>query len=227
MQRPCVRAAAAPVTSHRLAMSEPALHPQRRSRIVRWLLIGVGALSLLLGLIGIVVPLLPTVPFLLVTAACWSRASPRGYHWLLSRPRVGPAIERWECERYRARRDGRRWVWSRCRWASRSGWYVGTRECRGRWWVWQSSCCWRLHACRPCVTACADWIAWAPPVAVLRSRHAGDFLFAHGKINAHSRKTALLHCGIAATAGQVSRMCTEYSASWGRHWASVTARTIA
>lgn len=89
-------------------MSEPAVYPQHRSRAVRWLLIGLGALSLLLGLIGIVVPLLPTVPFLLVTAACWSRASPRWHRWLLSRPKLGPAIERWERERTVSRQS--RWT---------------------------------------------------------------------------------------------------------------------
>lgn len=89
-------------------MSEPASNPPRRSRIVRWLLIGIGALSLLVGLIGIVVPLLPTVPFLLITAACWSRASPRWHRWLLSRPKLGPAIERWERERTISRRA--RWT---------------------------------------------------------------------------------------------------------------------
>ncbi len=92
----------------KLPMSESVTYPQRRSRIVRWLLISVGALSLLLGLIGIVLPLLPTVPFLLVTAACWSRASPRWHRWLLSRPKLGPAIERWERERTVSRRA--RWT---------------------------------------------------------------------------------------------------------------------
>lgn len=58
-----------------------------------------GALALVLAVIGMVLPLLPTVPFLLVTAACWSRASPRWHSWLLSRPRLGQAIERWERER--------------------------------------------------------------------------------------------------------------------------------
>lgn len=89
-------------------MSVPAINPERRSRILRWLLIGVGALSLLVGLIGIVLPLVPTVPFLLVTAACWSRASPRWHRWLLSRPKLGPAIARWERERTVSRRA--RWT---------------------------------------------------------------------------------------------------------------------
>lgn len=80
-------------------MSETSTTPDHRSRVVRGLLITAGALSLLLGLIGIVLPLLPTVPFLLLTAACWSRASPRLHRWLLAQPRLGPAIERWERER--------------------------------------------------------------------------------------------------------------------------------
>lgn len=89
-------------------MPESHANPQRRSRIARWLLIGLGALSLLVGMIGIVLPLLPTVPFLLVTAACWSRASPRWHRWLLSRPKLGPEIERWERERTVSRRT--RWT---------------------------------------------------------------------------------------------------------------------
>lgn len=85
-------------------MSEPFTPPHVRSRLVRWLLIGVGTISLLLGLIGVVLPLLPTVPFLLVTAMCWAQASPRLHRWLLSRPKLGPAIERWERERTIPRR---------------------------------------------------------------------------------------------------------------------------
>lgn len=71
---------------------------------MRWLLIVAGALSLVLAVIGMLLPLLPTVPFLLLTAACWSRASPRWHRWLLSRPTLGPAIERWERERTVPRR---------------------------------------------------------------------------------------------------------------------------
>lgn len=87
-----------------VTMHESSTPLHSRSRLVRWLLIGVGAISLLLGVIGIVLPLLPTVPFLLLTAACWARASPRWHRWLLSRPKLGPAIERWERERTIPRR---------------------------------------------------------------------------------------------------------------------------
>ena len=42
-----------------------------------------GTLFLMIGLIGIVIPLLPTTPFLLLAAACYLRGSRRMHHWLL------------------------------------------------------------------------------------------------------------------------------------------------
>ena len=85
-------------------MSDPVVPEPRRARLIRWLLFALGALSLALGVVGTVLPVLPTVPFLLLTAACWSRASPRWHRWLLARPRLGPAIARWERERTIPRR---------------------------------------------------------------------------------------------------------------------------
>ena len=51
-----------------------------------------GTVSLALGIIGIFVPLLPTTPFLLLTAALYFKASPRLYNWLLSHKYLGPYI---------------------------------------------------------------------------------------------------------------------------------------
>ena len=59
---------------------------------VKTLFVILGALSLLLGIVGIFVPLLPTTPFLLLTAALWVRSSPRLYAWLLAHRRLGPYI---------------------------------------------------------------------------------------------------------------------------------------
>lgn len=52
----------------------------------------IGTISLALGIIGIFVPLLPTTPFLLLTAALYFRGSPRLYQWLLSHKHLGPYI---------------------------------------------------------------------------------------------------------------------------------------
>ena len=50
----------------------------------KFLLIFTGSLSLILGLIGIVVPLLPTTPFLLLSAACFFKNSDKLYKKLIS-----------------------------------------------------------------------------------------------------------------------------------------------
>ena len=59
---------------------------------MKTLCIALGSLSLALGIIGIFVPLLPTTPFLLLTAALYFKASPRLYNWLLHQKHLGPYI---------------------------------------------------------------------------------------------------------------------------------------
>lgn len=52
----------------------------------------IGTISLLLGIIGIFLPLLPTTPFLLLAAALYFRSSPRLYHWLIRQKHLGTYI---------------------------------------------------------------------------------------------------------------------------------------
>lgn len=59
-------------------------------------LAAVGWIFFVVGLIGAFLPLLPTVPFWLISAAAWARSSPKMHGWLLSRPKVGPVIAEWE-----------------------------------------------------------------------------------------------------------------------------------
>lgn len=54
-----------------------------------------GFASLALGAIGVVVPLLPTVPFVILAAFCFARGSPAIEAKLLAHPRFGPHIHLW------------------------------------------------------------------------------------------------------------------------------------
>lgn len=73
-------------------------------RPARWLWRGAGLASLSLGIVGIVVPLLPTVPFVLLAAFCFSKGSPALEAWLHGHPRFGPMIARWREDRTVPRR---------------------------------------------------------------------------------------------------------------------------
>lgn len=68
------------------------MNGRRRSAPARAALVAVGVVSVGLGTVGIVVPVLPTTPFLLLAAACFVRASPRMHDWLLTHPRLGPYV---------------------------------------------------------------------------------------------------------------------------------------
>lgn len=58
-----------------------------------WL--AIGWLSVGLGVVGAALPLLPTVPFLLLAAFCFARSSQRVHDWLLAHPKLGPPIHDW------------------------------------------------------------------------------------------------------------------------------------
>jgi uncharacterized membrane protein YbaN (DUF454 family) len=62
------------------------------------------AAALLLGLVGVVVPGLTTVPFMLVAAWAGAKGSPRIEAWLLAHPRWGEAIRQWREHRAIPRR---------------------------------------------------------------------------------------------------------------------------
>lgn len=62
----------------------------------RTILIIIGWLAVVLATLGVVLPLLPTTPFLLLAAWCFARSSPRFHHWLLYRSWFGSYIRHWQ-----------------------------------------------------------------------------------------------------------------------------------
>ena len=85
-------------------MPTPQPEPTSRFRWAWWLLAYV---ALALGLVGIVVPGLPTVPFVLLSAYAAARGSRRLHARLLADPRFGPMIRDWQSQGAVSRRAKR------------------------------------------------------------------------------------------------------------------------
>jgi uncharacterized membrane protein YbaN (DUF454 family) len=56
---------------------------------------GCGWVFVLVGVIGIFIPLLPTTPFLLLAAFCFHKSSERFHGWLLNHKVLGPPVKNW------------------------------------------------------------------------------------------------------------------------------------
>lgn len=63
--------------------------------MTRVLFLIAGLLSVALGVVGMAVPLLPTVPFMILAAFCFARSSHRLESWLLGHPLFGVHIRNW------------------------------------------------------------------------------------------------------------------------------------
>ena len=74
-------------------------HRQMSSNVwVRRIFLVTGWISVVLGTIGAILPVVPTVPFLILAAFLFSKGSPRWHKWLLERPVVGEQIREWESD---------------------------------------------------------------------------------------------------------------------------------
>ncbi len=67
----------------------------RRGLVVRLVWLAVGLTALALGAIGVVLPLLPTTPFVLLAAFAFARSSTRMHRWLHEHRVFGPLIDDW------------------------------------------------------------------------------------------------------------------------------------
>ncbi|WP_082825440.1 MULTISPECIES: YbaN family protein [Marinomonas] len=64
----------------------------------KYLYLLLGWLSLITGIIGIYLPLLPTTPLVLLAAWCFSKSSKRFHSWLLNHKFFGPIVRDWQSE---------------------------------------------------------------------------------------------------------------------------------
>lgn len=62
---------------------------------MKYFWLGIGWVCVGLAIVGAALPLLPTVPFLLLAAFCFARSSPRVHKWLIEHPKFGPPIADW------------------------------------------------------------------------------------------------------------------------------------
>ena len=68
-------------------------HKLVKSEVLRCLLIGVGWAAVVAGILGIFLPLVPSVPFLLLALFCFSRSSERFHTWLVEHKHLGPVLK--------------------------------------------------------------------------------------------------------------------------------------
>ncbi|MEK7768723.1 MAG: YbaN family protein, partial [Pseudomonadota bacterium] len=80
------------------------------SRLVRGLYLALGIAALILAVLGAVLPVLPTTPFVLLAAACFARGSEHFHDRLLANRIAGPIIREWR-EHHSIPRRVKRWVY--------------------------------------------------------------------------------------------------------------------
>ena len=69
---------------------------QSKSPTVRWTFVILGWMFFILGIIGAILPVMPTAPFILLAAGCWARSSRRFHFWLINHKYFGKFVR--DCE---------------------------------------------------------------------------------------------------------------------------------
>lgn len=88
------------MTTSNLEQNPSMNFPSQSNRLlVRWFFLLLGGIFFGLGIIGIVLPILPTTPFILLAAACWARGSSVFHHWLINHRVFGKIVTDWQEKR--------------------------------------------------------------------------------------------------------------------------------
>ncbi len=69
---------------------------QSTNPTVRWTFLTLGWIFFVLGIIGVLLPVMPTAPFILLAAGCWARSSRRFHFWLINQRYFGKFVRDWE-----------------------------------------------------------------------------------------------------------------------------------
>ncbi len=73
--------------------------PDKPHIVLRYVFLACGHVFLAVGVIGVFVPLLPTTPFLLLAAWCYSKGSEAFESWLINHKYLGPPVVAWRLHR--------------------------------------------------------------------------------------------------------------------------------
>jgi len=82
-----------------VALTQCPVSSQVQSKTKKFLLKITGLIFVGLAILGVILPILPTTPFLLVAAACFAKSSPRLQKKLLANKTFGPLIHEWQQHR--------------------------------------------------------------------------------------------------------------------------------
>ena len=70
-----------------------------KTSMMRLFYIGLGWFFFAIGIVGVLLPVLPTTPFMLLALWCFSKSSVRFHTWLYQHRFFGPALQQWEQEK--------------------------------------------------------------------------------------------------------------------------------
>jgi len=82
-----------------------------KKNLKRTIFLALGSLFFILGLLGVLLPILPTTPFMILSAACFAESSPRFHQYLLNNRWFGEDLQRWERNKTMKRTTKKRATW--------------------------------------------------------------------------------------------------------------------